>query len=85
MRLSSFALFLGASTLGAAERNSAADVDADTDVETTTFNGQEVPPLLEVTPDNIDEVKNGTKNVVVKYYRYDPSHSIEPISPLTAC
>lgn len=68
MRLSSFALLLGASTLGAAEGNS-----ADTDAETTTFNGQEVPPLLELTPDNFDEISKSTKNVIVKYYRYDSS------------
>ena len=72
MRLSSFALLLGASTLGAAEEDSAARA-ADTDAETTTFNGQEVPPLLELTPDNFDEISKSTKNVIVKYYRYDSS------------
>lgn len=75
MRLSSLALFLGASALGAAEPNADAD-----ERQTSVFNGQKVPALLELTPDNFDTMVKASKNLVVKYFRYEqainPSFSI---------
>lgn len=63
---SSLALFLGASALGVAR----ASTDPD-ERQTTVFNGQKVPALLELTPDNFDATVKGTKNLVVKYFRYE--------------
>ncbi|RYP15266.1 hypothetical protein DL767_010344 [Monosporascus sp. MG133] len=67
MRLSTIALFLGASALGAAQANDA-ETDPDPERENTVFNGQSVPPLLEVTPDNFEKETKASKNLVVKYF-----------------
>lgn len=74
MRLSSLALFLGASALGAAEPNADAD-----ERQTSVFNGQKVPALLELTPDNFDTMVKASKNLVVKYFRYE--QAINPSFP----
>lgn len=73
MRLSSLALLLGASTLGATQKNAAAHDKVE--AEGTTFDGQRVPPVLELNPDNFNEVTKGTKNVVIKYFRYEGIYS----------
>lgn len=67
MRLSTIALFLGASALGAAQANGA-ETDPDPERENTVFNGQSVPPLLELTPDNFEKETKASKNLVVKYF-----------------
>jgi len=36
----------------------------------TTFNGLEVPPLLELTPETYDKVAKEHKFLMVKHYRY---------------
>jgi protein disulfide-isomerase len=69
MRLPSFALLLGAATLGAAQ---ALDAETGNDPmqENTYFNGKKVPPLLELTELNFDEEIKKTTYTVVKYFRY---------------
>ncbi|RYO77487.1 hypothetical protein DL762_009224 [Monosporascus cannonballus] len=67
MRLSTIALFLGASALGAAQANDA-ETDPEPERENTVFNGQSVPPLLELTPDNFEKQTKVSKNLVVKYF-----------------
>lgn len=68
MRLSSLALWLGASALGAAQAIGA-DKENDPKKENTYFNGKKVPPLLELTADNFAEEVAKTKYLVVKYFR----------------
>lgn len=68
MRLSSLALLVGASALGAAQATGA---DSNTDPDKNTFfDGHKVPPLLELTPDNFAKETKASKYTVVKYYRY---------------
>jgi protein disulfide-isomerase len=65
MRLTSLALWLGASALAAAQA-----IGADKDgVDHTVFNGKNVPPVLDLTADNFDSEIKKTKYMIVKYYR----------------
>lgn len=68
MRLGSLALFLGASALGAAQAIGA-ETDTNPKAENTYFNGKKVPPILELTPDNIKEELAATKYLVLKWFR----------------
>lgn len=72
MRLSSLAWGL---LLGAAARVTAQDDDYDDEeipedksLETTIFDGKQVPPMLELTPANYDTEIKKTKHMVVKHY-----------------
>ncbi|KAI0010016.1 thioredoxin-like protein [Xylariaceae sp. FL0662B] len=67
MRLASFALFLSAAALGAAQAIGA-DTSDSPDRENTHFNGKSVPPLLELTSDNFDKEVKLSKYLVVKYH-----------------
>ncbi|KAK7754129.1 hypothetical protein SLS62_003975 [Diatrype stigma] len=69
---SPLALLLGASALGVA----GASTDPD-ERQTTVFNGQKVPALLELTPDNFDATVKATKNLVVKYFSESGETSFE--------
>lgn len=65
MRLTSLALWLGASALTAAQA-----IGADKDgADHSVFNGKNVPPVMELTADNFDDEVKKTKFMVVKYYR----------------
>lgn len=73
MRLSSLAWGL---LLGAAARVTAQDDDFDDEeipedksLETTIFDGKQVPPMLELTPANYNTEIKKTKYMVVKHYR----------------
>lgn len=72
MRLSSLAWGL---LLGAAARVAAQDDDYDDEIpedkslETTTFDGIKVPPMLELTPDNFESEIKKSKYMLVKHYR----------------
>ncbi|KAK6068576.1 thioredoxin [Seiridium cupressi] len=76
MRLSSLALWLGASALGAAQAIGA-DKENDPTKENTYFDGKKVPPLLELTADNFAEEVAKTKYLVVKYYSPYCPHCID--------
>ncbi|RYO86826.1 hypothetical protein DL764_008939 [Monosporascus ibericus] len=76
MRLSTIALFLGASALGAAQANDA-ETNPDPERENTVFNGQSVPPLLELTPDNFEKEVKASKNLVVKYFSPSCPHCMD--------
>lgn len=74
MRISSLAWGL---LLGAAARVAAQDDDYDDEeipedksLETTIFDGKQVPPMLVLTPANYDTEIKRTKYMVVKHYRY---------------
>lgn len=41
----------------------------------TTFDDIRVPPLLELSPKNIEEEMNKTKFIMIKHYRSDHSHT----------
>ncbi len=67
-------LFGGLSFLFGAAALVAAASDADTEEEVQTkentyFNGQKVPPMLELTPKTWDQEVNSTKWMMVKHYR----------------
>jgi protein disulfide-isomerase len=61
MRLATILTLLGASTLAHGKGKKAP--------EPTTFNGIEVPPLLELTPDNYDQELKDSTYVMVKHHR----------------
>jgi protein disulfide-isomerase len=67
MRLLSLALLAGAAVLGRAQKLS---LENDPKKENTYFDGQRVPPLLELTPTNWDEEVNQTRFLMIKHYRY---------------
>jgi protein disulfide-isomerase len=70
MRLPWLALFLSAATLGITQAVDSDTID-DAESQSTYFNGKEVPPLLELTGDNIDDKVKASKFFVVKYYQYE--------------
>jgi hypothetical protein len=72
MRLASILPLLGAATtvLGHAKRDKPA--------KATTFNGVEVPPLLELTDKNHSTEANATTLMMVKYYRYVMARAVWP-------
>ncbi|KAH8203193.1 hypothetical protein TruAng_002598 [Truncatella angustata] len=77
MRLSSLALWLGASVLGAAQAIGA-EKNNDPKAENTYFDGKKVPPLLELTADNFASEVAKTKFLVTLYeyyYTSDPPTS----------
>lgn len=76
MRLASLALLLGASFLGAAQ-SLGAETENDPAKENTYFNGQKVPPLLELTAENFDQEVQKTRYLVVKYFSPYCPHCID--------
>ncbi|POS80667.1 thioredoxin [Diaporthe helianthi] len=71
MRLSSLAwgLLLGAVTRVAAQDDDYDDeIPEDKSLETTTFDGIKVPPMLELTPDNFESEIKKSKYMLVKHY-----------------
>ncbi|KAL1858900.1 hypothetical protein Daus18300_009769 [Diaporthe australafricana] len=71
MRLSSLSwgLLLGASARVAAEDDFEDDeIPEDKSLETTTFDGIKVPPMLELTPDNFETEIKKSKYMLVKHY-----------------
>lgn len=62
MRITSILPLFGAATLARAG-------SFNRPIEATHFNGVEVPPLLELTPETHDEVINSTTLTMVKYHR----------------
>jgi len=66
MRLSSLALWLGAATVGAAAGD---DSDSSDTREITFFDGKEVPPMLELTPDTFGQASKASKWMMIKHYR----------------
>lgn len=77
MRLSSLVWGL---LLGAAARVAAEDIEeeeeipADYSLEYTEFDGKKVPPVLELTPDNIETEIHASKYMLVKLYRCVTDH-----------
>lgn len=72
MRLSSLAwgLLLGATARVAAQDDFEDDeIPEDKSLETTTFDGIKVPPMLELTPDNFETEIKKSKYMLVKHYR----------------
>lgn len=70
MRSSILSLLASALTLVGAEASGASETEKDA-VQSTIFNNQTVPPLVELTPSNwADEVKK-SKWLLVKHFRYD--------------
>ncbi|KAI1111793.1 thioredoxin-like protein [Nemania sp. NC0429] len=67
MRLTSLAVLLGAVSSGIAQIIGADTTDK-AGVESTTFNGKRVPPLLELTPSNFEQEINATQFLVVKFF-----------------
>lgn len=66
-------LLLGAVTRVAAEEVDDDDVIPDDySLQITQFDGKEVPPILELTPDNFDKEIKGSKYMLVKLYRCAP-------------
>ena len=54
-----------------ARADAISDTEAEDDVVASTkFNGQTVPPLLELTPDNWNDEVNKTRWLMIKHYRY---------------
>ncbi|KAI1850166.1 hypothetical protein JX266_004545 [Neoarthrinium moseri] len=76
MRLSSLALLLGASALGAAQAIGA-EKDDDPAKENTYFNGQRVPPVLDLTADTFAKEVKQSKYLVVKYFSPYCPHCID--------
>ncbi len=64
MRLFNLSLLFGAAALVAAD-----SLDDEEPREATVFNGQTVPPLLELTPDNWEKEHKASKYLLVKHYR----------------
>lgn len=73
MRLSSLAwgLLLGAVARVAAQDDDFEDeeIPEDKSLETTTFDGKLVPPILELTPSNWDTEIRKSRYMLVKHYR----------------
>lgn len=71
MRLSSLAwgLLLGATARVAAQDDEDDYAPEDNSLETTTFDGIKVPPMLELTPDNFETEIKKSKYILVKHYR----------------
>lgn len=65
MRLSSLSLLLSA-----AAHLGAATAEADATQSMTVFDNQEVPQLLELTPDNFEQETKGATWMFVKHFRY---------------
>lgn len=65
MRLLSLSLLFGAAALAIAQ-----EVDDDEPPrEPTYFNGKTVPPMLELTPHNVDKEIKASKYLMVKHFR----------------
>ena len=64
MRLFNLSLLFGAAALVAAD-----SLDDEEPREATVFNGQTVPPILELTPDNWEKEHKASKYLLVKHYR----------------
>lgn len=75
MRLTSFALLSGLAAFGLFGSSVAADEDPKAPKE-TYFDSLPVPPLMELTPKNFEEVANQTKWLLVKHYRYNVPASL---------
>lgn len=45
------------------------DDDEEAPREPTVFNGKQVPPMIELTPDNWEKEHKATKYLMVKHYR----------------
>jgi protein disulfide-isomerase len=69
MRFTSLALLFSAVALGSTQAIGA-ESSSDAKEESTTFNGKQVPPLLELTGDNFDAELAASRYLVVKYFRY---------------
>jgi protein disulfide-isomerase len=69
MRLSSLLPFVGLAAVTVAAADAKAEANADDSEKPTTFDGIEVPPLINLTPKNFDEHLNATKYLYVKHYR----------------
>ncbi|CAK7205769.1 hypothetical protein SEUCBS139899_008548 [Sporothrix eucalyptigena] len=68
MRLSSLLPFLGVAAVGVAAADSKpADAKTEED-KPTTFDGVEVPAIVNITPKNFDEYLNSTNYLFVKHY-----------------
>lgn len=84
MRLSSLAwgLLLGATARVAAQDDFEDDeIPEDKSLETTTFDGIKVPPMLELTPDNFEIEIKKSKHMLVKHYRCVPGFRLQPNPP----
>lgn len=70
MRLSNFSLLFGAAALLV---SAAPDGNEDTQTpfteESTIFNQKKVPPLTELSPNNWEKERKGSKWVIVKHFR----------------
>lgn len=71
MKLSSlvWGLLLGAITHVAAQDEEEEEIPADYSQEYTEFDGKQVPPVLELTPNNYDKEIKASKYMLVKHYR----------------
>lgn len=69
MRLSSLTYLLAAAALGAAAGDDADSSDPTR--ENTYFNGEKVPPILELTASTWEKESKASKWLMVKHYRYD--------------
>lgn len=65
MKFSALSLLLGATSFVIAAVDTS---DSDKD-ERTTFNGEKVPPLFELTPDNFEKEVKASKWMFIKHYR----------------
>lgn len=75
MRLTSSTLLSGLAAFGLfGSFVAAADEDSKAPKE-TYFDSLPVPPLVELTPKNFEEVANQTKWLLVKHYRYNTTAS----------
>ncbi|KAH6634529.1 thioredoxin-like protein [Chaetomium sp. MPI-SDFR-AT-0129] len=78
MRLLDLTLLFSAAALVAGQ---ASDFDDDDDDEAprepTVFNGKQVPPMVELTPDNWEKEHKATKYLMVKHYSPYCPHCIE--------
>lgn len=70
MRLTSLTLLSGLAAFGLFG-SSVAAADDSTAPKETYFDSLPVPPLMELTPKNFEEVANKTKWLFVKHYRYN--------------
>lgn len=66
MRLLNLSLLLGAAARAVAQ--GADDDELEPPRQPTFFNGKKVPPMLELTPHNIDKEMTASKYLMVKHY-----------------
>ncbi|KAK4245226.1 thioredoxin-like protein [Corynascus novoguineensis] len=77
MRLFNLTLLFGAAALVVARSPDFDDDDDEAPREATSFNGKEVPPMLELTPDNWDSELKASKYLMVKHYSPYCPHCID--------